>query len=71
MLFPRGLDVAVVNLFSIPPEEKVADMVVITNFDPNLYLLMGTRNGEIKTSLDHFTARRSSRAHRYGRGKRR
>jgi DNA gyrase subunit A len=36
-------------------------MVVITNFDPNLYLLMGTRNGEIKkTSLDHFTAVRSS-----------
>ncbi len=55
----KGL--AVVNLFSIPPEEKVADMVVITNFDPNLYLLMGTRNGEIKkTSLDHFTAVRSS-----------
>ena len=52
---------AVVNLFSIPPEEKVSDMVVITNFDPNLYLLMGTRNGEIKkTSLDHFTAVRSS-----------
>jgi len=55
----KGL--AVVNLFSIPPEEKVSDMVVITNFDPNLYLLMGTRNGEIKkTSLDHFTAVRSS-----------
>jgi DNA gyrase subunit A len=55
----KGL--AVINLFSIPPEEKVSDMVVITNFDPNLYLLMGTRNGEIKkTSLDHFTAVRSS-----------
>ena len=52
---------AVVNLFAIPPEERITDMVVVKDFVPDTYLLMVTRGGEIKkTSLDHFAAVRSS-----------
>jgi len=52
---------AVVNLFSISPDEKVTDMVVVSEFTSNTFLLMVTRGGEIKkTSLDNFTAVRSS-----------
>jgi DNA gyrase subunit A len=52
---------AVVNLFAIPPDERITDMVVVKDFVPDTYLLMVTRRGEIKkTSLDHFAAVRSS-----------
>jgi DNA gyrase subunit A len=52
---------AVVNLFAIPPEERITDMVVIKDFVPDTYLIMVTKKGEIKkTSLDHFAAVRSS-----------
>jgi DNA gyrase subunit A len=52
---------AVVNLFAIPPEERITDMVVVKDFVPDTYLLMVTRGGEIKkTSLDNFAAVRSS-----------
>lgn len=52
---------AVVNLFAIPPEERITDMVVVPDFTPDAFLLMVTRQGEIKkTSLDNFAAVRSS-----------
>jgi len=52
---------AVVNLFAIPQDERITDMVVVKDFVPDTYLLMVTRGGEIKkTSLDHFAAVRSS-----------
>jgi DNA gyrase subunit A len=52
----KGL--AVVNLFSIPPEEKVSDMVVITNFYPQW--------GNQEDFARPFYRRPQQRAHRYG-----
>ena len=52
---------ALSNLFSIPSNEHITDMVVIKEFTPDAYLLIGTRKGEIKkTSLDNFAAVRSN-----------
>jgi DNA gyrase subunit A len=52
---------AVVNLFSIAGDEKVTAMVVLADFTPGAYLLMATRNGEIKkTPVDSFASVRSS-----------
>ncbi len=52
---------AVVNLFAIPQEERINDMVILKEFVPNHYLMMVTHKGEIKkTSLDKFNAVRSS-----------
>ena len=52
---------AVINLFSIPADERVTDMIVVSDFTPSTYVLLATRRGEIKkTSLDSFTALRSS-----------
>jgi len=52
---------AVINLFSISEDELITDMLVIPEFTPDTFLLMATRLGEIKkTSLDNFTAVRSS-----------
>ena len=56
-----GKGMAVVNLFAIPPEERITDMVVVPEFTPDKYLLMVTHHGEIKkTSLDNFANVRSS-----------
>ncbi len=56
-----GKGMAVVNLFSIPEDEKVTDMVVIPEFAPDAFLIMATRLGEVKrTALSHFAAVRSS-----------
>jgi len=52
---------AVINLFSISQDEKVTDMAVISEFTPNSFMVLVTRLGEVKkTSLDKFTAVRSS-----------
>jgi len=52
---------AVVNLFSIPEDEKVIDIVVVPEFSPDTFLVMASRLGEVKkTSLDKFSAVRSS-----------
>jgi DNA gyrase subunit A len=52
---------AVINLFAIPPEERVTDMIVVKDFVSDTYLIMVTKRGEIKkTSLDNFAAVRSS-----------
>ena len=56
-----GKGIAVINLFSIPEDEKVTDMVVVPEFSADMYLLMVTRQGEVKkTALDKFAAVRSS-----------
>jgi DNA gyrase subunit A len=52
---------AVVNLFSIPQDEKVIDIVVVPEFVPDTFMVMASRLGEVKkTSLDKFAAVRSS-----------
>ena len=52
---------AVVNLFSIAGDEKVTAMIAVTNFTSGTYLLMATRNGEIKkTAVDNFASVRSN-----------
>ena len=53
--------VAIINLFPIGEQERVTSMVVVTQFSPKTYLLMATRNGEIKkSSVDQFSSIRSS-----------
>ncbi len=55
----KGL--AVINLLSIAEGERVTAMVATTGFAPGTYMVMATRQGEAKkTSLDKFTAVRSS-----------
>ncbi len=55
----KGL--AVINLLSIVEGERVTSMTATTGFMPDTYMVMVTRQGEIKkTSLDKFTAVRSS-----------
>jgi DNA gyrase subunit A len=55
----KGL--AVINLLSITEGERVTSMLATTGFMPDTYMVMATRKGEIKkTSLDKFTAVRSS-----------
>ncbi len=52
---------AVVNLFAIPEGERITDMVVVSDFKEDAYLLMATRRGEIKkTALSSFVSVRSS-----------
>jgi len=52
---------AVVNLFAIPEGERITDMVVVSDFAEDAYLLMATRRGEIKkTALSSFISVRSS-----------
>jgi DNA gyrase subunit A len=52
---------AVVNLFSIAADERITAMVALPDFTPGAYLLMATREGEIKkTPVDSFASVRSS-----------
>ena len=52
---------AIVNLFPITESERVTAMVVVSDFKPDVYLLLATCRGEIKkTALDRFAAVRSS-----------
>ena len=52
---------AIVNLFPITESERVTAMVVVSDFKPDVYLLLATCCGEIKkTTLDRFAAVRSS-----------
>lgn len=52
---------AVINLFSISPEERVTAMVALPDFVPGSYLIMATRNGEVKkTPVESFASVRSS-----------
>jgi len=55
----KGL--AVINLFPIGEDEKVTDIVAVTDFTPDTSLLLATRKGEIKkTASDKFAVVRSS-----------
>ena len=55
----KGL--AVINLLSIAGGERVTAMVATTGLAPDTFMVMATRQGEIKkTSLDKFAAVRSS-----------
>ncbi len=55
----KGL--AVINLFPIAENERVTDIVALTEFTPNSYLLLATLHGEIKkTASDQFLVVRSS-----------
>ena len=55
----KGL--AVINLFPIAEGERVTDVVSVTDFTPDTYLLMATSQGEIKkTALNRFSVVRSS-----------
>ncbi len=52
---------AIVNLFPITENERVTAMVVVSDFKPDVYLLLATCRGETKkTTLDSFAAVRSS-----------
>ncbi|MBI4187913.1 MAG: DNA gyrase subunit A [Chloroflexi bacterium] len=52
---------AVINLFPIAEDERVTELVAVTDFVPNYYLVMATRRGEVKkTGLDQFATVRSS-----------
>ena len=52
---------AIVNLFPITENERITAMVVVSDFKPDVYLLLATCRGEIKkTTLDNFAAVRSS-----------
>jgi len=53
--------VAIINLLPISEDERVTSMVVVTQFNPDTFLLMATSNGEIKkSSVDQFSSIRSS-----------
>ncbi len=55
----KGL--AIVNLFPITEGERVTAVVSVTDFKPEVFLLMATQKGEIKkSSLEFFDAIRSS-----------
>jgi DNA gyrase subunit A len=55
----KGL--AIINLLSITEGERVTSMMVTTGLMPDAYMVMATKNGEIKkTSLDKFAVVRSS-----------
>ncbi len=55
----KGL--AVINLFPIDEKETVTDVVAVSEFTPDTYLLRATRCGEIKkTALEEFASVRSN-----------
>ncbi|MDO8577550.1 MAG: DNA gyrase subunit A [Dehalococcoidales bacterium] len=52
---------SVINLFPIAENERVMDIVTVTEYKPEVFLLMATNRGEIKkSSLDHFAKVRSN-----------
>ena len=53
--------IAIINLFPITDNERVTTMVSVPDFRTDVFLLMATRNGEIKkTAVDKFAAVRTS-----------
>ncbi len=53
--------IAIINLFPITDNERVTAMVSVPDFRTDVFLLMATRNGEIKkTAVDKFAAVRTS-----------
>jgi DNA gyrase subunit A len=57
----RAKGMAVVNLFPIAEGEKVTAMVVVSDYKMDTYLVMATRDGEVKrTAMKNFASVRSS-----------
>ncbi len=57
----RAKGMAVVNLFPIAESEKVTAMVVVSDYKLDTYLVMATRDGEVKkTAMKNFASVRSS-----------
>ncbi|MFC2012436.1 DNA gyrase subunit A [Chloroflexota bacterium] len=55
----KGL--AVINLIPVTEEERVTDIIAVTDFKPDSFVMLATRSGEIKkTSSDQFLVVRSS-----------
>jgi len=51
-----GKGKAIVNLANLSAEEKVRALLSVKEFDPDVFVLMTTRNGQVKkTSLDSFS----------------
>jgi DNA gyrase subunit A len=51
-----GKGKAIVNLANLSADEKVRALLSVKEFDPNVFVLMTTRNGQVKkTSLDNFS----------------
>lgn len=50
-----GKGKAIVNLANLAADEKVRALVSVKDFDPNVFVFMATRNGQVKkTALDAF-----------------
>jgi DNA gyrase subunit A len=50
-----GKGKAIVNLANVSVDEKVRALLTVKDFDPNVFVLMSTRNGQVKkTSLENF-----------------
>jgi DNA gyrase subunit A len=57
---PLGKGKAIVNLLALAPDEKVAALLAVRDFDPGRYIVMATRRGVIKkTELAAFSNPRS------------
>ncbi len=53
--------IAVINLFPISENERVMDIVSVTEYKPDVFVLMATTRGEIKkTALQYFASVRSN-----------
>src|SRR2546425_3607663 len=51
-----GRGKAIINLANLSAEEKVRTLLSVKDFDPNVSVLMATRNGQVKkTSLEAFS----------------
>src|SRR5436309_9596010 len=51
-----GKGKAIVNLANLSADEKVRALLSVKEFDPKVFVLMTTRNGQVKkTSLDNFS----------------
>ncbi len=51
-----GKGKAIVNLANLTADEKVRALLSVKDFDPNVFIFMATRNGQVKkTSLDAFS----------------
>jgi DNA gyrase subunit A len=51
-----GKGKAIVNLANVSADEKVRALLTVREFDPRVYVLMATRNGQVKkTSLENFS----------------
>ncbi len=56
-----GKGKAIVNLVNVSPDEKIAALIAVKDFDPERFVVMATRNGTVKkTALTEYSNPRSS-----------